>query len=72
MDLHENEKNVQHSFIHRFIFHPSTHLSMYQTCFQHMIFVCKMYEPTNEQTLHDFIINLSHVKFLMLNIGKDK
>jgi hypothetical protein len=32
-----------HSFIHRFILHLSTHLFVCQTYFQHMIFVCKMY-----------------------------
>jgi len=52
--LQEYAKFVQHLFIHRFIFHLSTHLSMCQTCFQRMIFVCKMYEPMNEQTLYNF------------------
>ncbi len=47
-------KFVWDLFIHRFIPHLSTHLSMCQMCFQHMIFVCKMYEPMHEQTSHDF------------------
>jgi hypothetical protein len=53
-DLSKNVKFVWHLFIHRFVLHLLTHLSMCQMCLQYMIFVCKMYEPMNEQTLHNF------------------
>jgi hypothetical protein len=51
IDLLEDAKFVWHSFIHKFILHSSTHLSMCQTCFQHIIFMHKMYKPMNEQAL---------------------
>jgi hypothetical protein len=41
-------------FIYNFLLHLSTHLSMCQTCFQRIIFMCKMYKPINEQTSHYF------------------
>jgi hypothetical protein len=43
-----------------------THLFVCQTCFQCMIFMCETYEPMNEWTSHDFHINLSHTKFVMI------
>jgi hypothetical protein len=54
MNLLEDENFVWHLFTHRFIFHSSTHLSIYQTCFQCMIFVCKIYEPMKGWTSHNF------------------
>jgi hypothetical protein len=54
MDLLKDTKSVWHLFIHRFIFRPSTHLSVCQISFQYMVFVCKMYEPMNERTSHEF------------------
>ncbi len=55
-----------HSFIHSFILYSSTHLSMYQMCFQHVIFMCKMYEPMFMNELRMiFIIHLWHVKFVI-------
>jgi hypothetical protein len=48
------ESHARHLFIHRLVLHSSTHLSVCQTCFQRIIFVCKMYEPMNEQNLHNF------------------
>jgi hypothetical protein len=43
-----------HSFIQKFILDSLTQLSICQMYFQQIIFVCKMYEPMNEQTSHDF------------------
>jgi hypothetical protein len=54
MDLLENVKFVWHLFIHRFVFHLLTHLSICQMCFQHMIFVQKMYKTMKEWTSHNF------------------
>ncbi len=54
MDLSKDVKFMWHLFIHKFILHMSTHLSMCQICFQCMIFVCKMYELMNERTSHNF------------------
>jgi hypothetical protein len=52
--------------INRFIFHLSTHLFIYQTCFQCIIFMCKMCESMNEKLYMIFIINLSYVKFVKI------
>jgi hypothetical protein len=60
----EDVKSVWYSFIHRFVLHMLIDLSMCQTCFQCMIFVCKMYEPMDKLRM-SFIINLLHVKFVM-------
>ncbi len=49
-NLWEDVELMCHLFIHWFVFHLSTHLSMCQMCFQHIIFVCKMYELMNEWT----------------------
>jgi hypothetical protein len=53
-DSLEDSKIMWHFFIHRFVLHLSTHLFMCQTCFQCMIFMCKMYESMNEWILHEF------------------
>jgi hypothetical protein len=45
---------MRHAFIHRFVFHSLINLSIYEMCFQRMIFMFKLYEPMNERTLHDF------------------
>jgi hypothetical protein len=54
IDLLQDVKFIWDSFIHKFILYPSTHLFMCQTCFQCMIFVCKMYKFMNERNSHDF------------------
>jgi len=46
--------NLWHLFIHRFVFHPSTHLFVCQSYVQRIIFMSKMYEPMNQRTLHNF------------------
>jgi hypothetical protein len=48
-NLQEDEKFVWHSFIHTFVLHSLTHLSMCQMCFQCMIFKCKIYEPMTQR-----------------------
>jgi hypothetical protein len=58
--LEEDKKFVWHLFIYSFILHLLTHLSTCQTCFEHMIFVCKpcqwkMYKrPTPKFLLDSF------------------
>lgn len=53
----EDENFVWHSFIHMFVLHSLTHLSMCQMCFQCMIFKCKIYEPMTQWM--NFAKNLS-------------
>jgi hypothetical protein len=63
MDLLEDAKFMWHSFIHRFVLHSPTHLSMCWTCF-HAQYSCE--KCTNlwmNELQMIFIINSSHVKF---------
>ncbi len=52
-------------FVHRFVLHPLTHLSMCQMCFQHMIFMRKCMNLWMNELCTIFIINSSHAKFVM-------
>jgi hypothetical protein len=64
MSLLEDVKFMWHSFIHRFILHSSIHLSMCQTCFQHMTFACKMYKTYEWTNFARFSLVFCH----MLNL----
>jgi len=64
-NLLQDVKFVWDSFIHKFVLYSSTHLFMCQTCFQCMIFVCKMYNLWMNEIRTIFIINLLHAKFMM-------
>jgi len=59
-----------HLFIHKFVFHLSTHLSMCQTCFQHMIFMCKIYEPMNQRNSHLLLLIRHMLNLWCLSLAK--
>jgi hypothetical protein len=64
-ELLEDVKSMWHLFIHRFVLHLLTRLSLCQACFQCMMLMCKSMNLWMNKLHMIFIINSSHVKFVM-------